>query len=125
MIKEPVNVAPKTQVVGKEYSPLTIRRYSVPVLFWCALITDDGLDELDEVVTKYLEENEMPNSIQGMRDWAGELTEVLANTYKKSEGVGVVLAADKMLVSSLYGDFMNHLGCRLELYSLINTSNLL
>lgn len=110
---------PKTKLVGKEYSPLIIRRYSMPVLMFVALITDDDLDSLDDVVNKFLLENSLPNTIQGVRNQAGELSEVLATKYPKTEGVAVIIQADKMTCSSLAGDFMNATPCRIELYSLL------
>jgi len=111
---------PITRVQGKEYSPLIIRRYSVPALVFVALITDDDLDNLDVVVRGFFDTNPPPNSIQGMRNYAGQLTEMLGKTFKRSEGVGVIIQADKMTISSLYGDFMNHESCRIELYGLLN-----
>jgi hypothetical protein len=114
---------PKTRLVGKEFSPMIIRRYSTPILHFVAMITDDNLDELDSEVTNFFGSfDEYPATIQGMRNFAGGLTDYLSRTYKKSEGIAVILQADKMTVSSLYGDFMNHEQCRLELYSLLNFS---
>jgi len=110
---------PKTKLVGKEYSPLIIRRYSLPVLIFVALITDDNLDNLDDVVDKFFSEP-LPNTIQGMRNVAGELTACLIKEYPKTEGVAVIVQADKCTISSLAGDFMNHESCRIELYSLLN-----
>lgn len=110
---------PKTKLVGKEYSPLIIRRYSMPVLHFVALITDDNLDNLDDVVGGFFKKNPIPNTIQGVRNSAGQLSEVLAKKYPKTEGVAVILQVDKMTVSSLAGDFMNHTSCRIELYNLL------
>lgn len=110
---------PNTKLVGKEYSPLIIRRYSMPVLMFVALITDDNLDSLDDVVNGFFKKNPIPNSIQGVRNSAGELSEVLAKKYPKTEGVAVIIQADKMTCSSLAGDFMNATPCRIELYSLL------
>jgi hypothetical protein len=110
---------PKTRLVGKEYSPLIIRRYSMPILTFVALITDDNLNNLDEVVNGFFGKYELPNTIQGMRDVAGRLSECLTKEYPKTEGVAVILEADKMTISSLAGDFMNHTSCRIELYNLL------
>ncbi len=110
---------PNTKLVGKEYSPLIIRRYSMPVLMFVALITDDNLDTLDGVVLGFMKRNPLPNSIQGVRNFAGKLSEVLAKKYPKTEGVAVIVQADKMTCSSLAGDFMNATPCRIELYSLL------
>lgn len=111
---------PLTRVVGKEYSPLIIRRYSMPILTFVAIITDDNLDNLDDVVMGFYNNKTLPNSIQGMRNIAGQLSEILALEYTKSEGIGVIIQADKMTISSLAGDFMNHESCRIELYGLLN-----
>lgn len=111
---------PKTKLVGKEFSPLIIRRYSLPILTFVALITDDNLDSLDDVVNGFFDKVILPNTIQGMRNVAGQLSEILVKQYSKTEGVAIVVQADKMTISSLAGDFMNHLSCRLELYSLLN-----
>ncbi|MHA1867138.1 MAG: hypothetical protein ACTSXD_03670 [Candidatus Heimdallarchaeaceae archaeon] len=111
---------PKTKLVKKEYSPLIVRRYSTPLLMFVALITDDNLSDLDRVVNKFLKSKKIENDIQSLRNLAGCLVEHLQRHYKKSEGIAVVIQADKMTISSLSGDFMNHLQCRLELYSLLN-----
>jgi len=110
---------PNTRLVGKEYSPLIIRRYSMPVLHFVALITDDNLDDLDDTVNGFFGENPIPNSIQGVRNSAGALSETLFRKYSKTEGVAVIIQADKMTISSLAGDFMNHVSCRIELYNLL------
>jgi len=110
---------PHTRIVGKEYSPLVIRRINrlgVPVFI--ALITDDNLDDLDEFVLSRLEGKEV-KSIQEARNLTGWLTEELVKHYKRAEGVAVVMYFDKLMVSSLWGDFMNHTPCRLELYTLL------
>lgn len=113
--------SPITRVEGKEFSPLVLRRYSTPELMFVALITDQNLNNLDEVVRGFQDQNKIPNNIQGVRDYAGALTDYLYQTYGHSvEGAAVILQADKMTVSSLKGDFMNHGQCRLELYSLLN-----
>jgi len=111
---------PNTKLVGKEYSPLIIRRYSLPILTFVALITDDNLDSLDDVVNGFFDQAELPNTIQGMRDVAGKLSEILTKKYPKTEGAAVILQADKMTISSLAGDFMNHHQCKMELYFLLN-----
>ena len=59
------------------------------------------------------------NNIQILRNLAGALTEHLVETYKKVEGAAVVMFPDKCAISSLWGDFMNHTPCRLELYTLL------
>lgn len=113
-------IEPKTRLSGKEYSPLIIRRYSLPILTFVALITDDNLDSLDNVVSKFFKSHDVTNlTIQEARNLAGALSEALQKAYPKTEGVAVIIQADKMTISSLAGDFMNHLSCRLELYTLL------
>jgi len=113
-------MVPKTKLVKKEYSPLVIRRYSLPVLIFVALITDDDLSNLDVVVEKAFKSyGSIRNNIQELRNLAGYLCEELSKFYKKAEGIAVIIQADKMTISSLMGDFMNHEQCRLELYSLL------
>lgn len=109
---------------GKEYSPLVLRRYSTPFLHWVAVICDSDLSRLDEVVTGEWARFAMPDapSIQDMRNLCGSLCERVSRSFANIEGVAVILSADKMLVSSLYGDFMVHAQCRLELYSLLYLS---
>ena len=120
MSKEKTKAVPNTKLVGKEYSPLIMRRYSLPILTFVALITDDNLNDLDDVVNGYYNSRELPNSIQGMRDVAGILSEVLIAKYPKTEGVAVIIQADKCTISSLAGDFMNATPNRIELYALLN-----
>jgi len=118
-----------TSIIGKEYSPLTIRKYTnleglggIPV--FVALITDDNIANLDAEVHSFAEKyfaQGKPSTLQDFRSFAGALTEHLARVYKRAEGVAVVLFPDKAGVSSLMGDFMNHLHCRMELYFMINT----
>jgi hypothetical protein len=116
-----------TSLAGKEYEPLVLRRYSTPILHWVCLISGDNLDRLDQIVSEFWEKTPISQnmSIQDWRNLAGKLQEVVIRSFKKVESGAVVMACDKMMVSSLYGDAMNHLGCRMELYMLMNTSNLL
>ena len=111
---------PRTRLIGKEYSPLIIRRYSTPVLMFVAMISDHNLDDLDVVVDGYFAENPMQESIQAIRNSAGALSDALYKRYPRTEGIAVIIQADKLTVSSLFGDPMNHLACRVELYSLLN-----
>jgi len=113
---------PLTRLHGKEYSPLVIRRYSMPFLHWVAIISDDNLEELDKVVTDFWSVDPPRDTIQEMRNVAGGLGACIIAKYKRIEGCAVILSADKMLVSSLAGDFMVHEQCRLELYTLLNLS---
>ena len=113
-----------TKLVDKHYSPLVIRKYThwgFPI--YIALITDDDLSDLDNFIVQFMNKHKdsgWVNNIQKIRDFAGFLTESLNDHYKKAEGVGVIFYVDKMFISSLYGDFMNHGSCRAELYSLLH-----
>ncbi len=115
-----------TKLIDKEYSPLVIRKFThwgFPI--YVGMITDDDLSSLDEVVVKFMKDNvkeNWVNNIQKLRNFAGAMTAHLNDTYEKSEGVAVVFYVDKMFVSSLFGDFMNHGVCRGEFYSLLNLS---
>lgn len=115
-------VKPITRLSGKEYSPLIIRRYSMPFLHWVAIIADEDLSTLDRLVEKYWQSNGKEVTIQDMRNAAGLLTEIISANYMSCEGVAVIFSADKLLISSLKGDFMVHEQCRLELYLLLNLS---
>lgn len=115
-----------TRLVGKHYSPLVIRKYTRwgwPI--YVALITDDDLSDLDSFVWDFMEENKdegWVNNIQKVRNLAGAMVEALTEHYGKVEGVGVILYLDKTFISSLYGDFMIHNACRVELYGLLTMS---
>lgn len=109
---------------GKQFSPLILRRYSTPFLHWVAVICDDNLDNLDEIVRWIWQSEGLDTypSIQQVRNLCGLLCERIANSFAHIEGVAVVFSADKLLVSSLYGDFMVHEQCRIELYALLQLS---
>jgi len=116
---------PATSVSKKEYSPLTIRKYThIGVPVFVAIITDDDLSNppLDNVVLDILLSVKGKDlTLQDYRLLAGRLTERLTEVYGRAEGVAVIIFPDKAAVSSLWGDFMNHLHCRMELYMLVNT----
>ena len=118
-----------TKLVSKHYSPLVLRKYThwgFPL--YVAIITDDDLSNLDNLVVDFMkkwqkeQEKAKVIEIQDMRNIAGELSDYLLSNYEKSEGIAVIIYADKMFVSSLHGDFMTHLACKLELYQLLNMS---
>ena len=112
-----------TSLVNKHNSPLVIRKYThwgFPI--YIGLIVDEDLSNLDHVVHDFMGEYSKEgwvDNIQSIRNLAGELTEHLVEVYGTSEGIAVVFYVDKMFVSSLHGDFMNHLSCRVEFYSLL------
>jgi len=115
-----------TKLIDKHYSPLVIRKYThygFPI--YIGLITDNDLSDLDDVAVNFMKEHSgegWVNDIQKVRNLAGSFTEHLNNYYDRAEGVAVMLYVDKMFVSSLHGDFMNHSACRAEFYSLLNMS---
>uniref|UniRef100_A0A6M3LFI2 Uncharacterized protein n=2 Tax=viral metagenome TaxID=1070528 RepID=A0A6M3LFI2_9ZZZZ len=115
-----------TKLVDKHYSPLVIRKYThwgFPI--YIGLIADNDLSNLDDLVRNFMSEKAVDgwvNDIQKLRNLAGAFTEFLVDSYERSEGVAVVFYVDKMFVSSLYGDFMNHTACRIEFYSLLTMS---
>lgn len=127
MGKKTVNVDNTfTKLVDKHYSPLVIRKFThwgFPI--YIGMIADDDLSNLDEVIVEFMKENKdtgWVNDIQKIRNLAGALTEHLNELYEKAEGVAVIFYVDKMFVSSLHGDFMNHTACRIEFYSLLTMS---
>ena len=115
-----------TKLVDKHYSPLVIRKYThwgFPI--YIGLIADNDLSNLDDLVRNFMSEKAVDgwvNDIQKLRNLAGAFTEFLVDSYERSEGVAVVFYVDKMFISSLYGDFMNHTACRIEFYSLLTMS---
>jgi hypothetical protein len=117
---------PLTKLVDKHHSPAIMRKYTkwgFPI--YVALITDDDISNLDSVVVSFIEVNKVTawvENIQKLRNLAGGLTEHLTATYQKTEGVAVVFYVDKMFISSLFGDFMNHYSCKREVYDMIAIS---
>lgn len=113
-----------TSLSGKEYEPLVMRRVSMPFLHWVTIISGDNLDELDNVIVNFWKtyDKHKRYSIQEMRNLVGELQDKVLDAFPKTEGCAVIFSADKMLISSLSGDFMVHAQCRLELFQLLNLS---
>jgi hypothetical protein len=109
-----------TRLEGKHFSPLTIRKYTRPgnPLF-VAIITDDSLEDLDNFILNKFGISTMGQELEEIRQQVGKLTEALKDHYVKAEGVAVIFYADKAMISSLWGDFMNHFQCKYELYSLL------
>ena len=116
-----------TNLVSKHYSPLCmvcLDGYWTRI--FVAVIADPNLDDLYHVVrTAYQSCLNLRgyDTIQSLRDMSGVISETVVKYYnlKKAntvEGVGVVVQRGDVIVSSLYGDFMNHLACRLEFYEL-------
>lgn len=115
-----------TKLIDKHYSPLVIRKYThwgFPI--YVGIITDNNLSDLDDKVLSFMKTNKEDgwvNDIDKVRQLAGRLTEYVNDSYDKTEGVAVVMAVDKCMISSLHGDFMNHGQCKLEFYQLLNLS---
>jgi len=115
-----------TRLTEKAYSPLVIRKYTkfgFPI--FVGIITDDNLDTLDIVVVLFLLERTdlwKSDSLQDKRDLAGMLSEELTKRFQSTEGVAVTFYIDKAVISSLFGDFMNHAQCKYEYYTLLHMS---
>ncbi|MHA1816972.1 MAG: hypothetical protein ACTSX1_13270 [Candidatus Heimdallarchaeaceae archaeon] len=116
-----------TRLLDKHFSPLIVRKYRPggwPL--FVALICDVSLSDLDKVVIEYMKAGKYLDDIQWIRNKCGGLNEHIINHYydiKEGcvEGVAVLWYVDKMFVSSLWGDFMDHASCKQELYAIINT----
>ena len=117
----------KNTLGNKHYEPMIVRRCvhsKAGVLYFVAMICGDNLDKLDSILLEYEKSEPFDvNSIENQRQWVGKLADILVNSFEKVEGVAVILYSDKMAVSSLWGDFMNHMGCRMELYQILNWLN--
>jgi len=109
---------------GKEHSPLIIRKFTAwGFPMYVGIIADHNMDELDLFVKAFIDQNRTmwdSRSIQDKRNLAGMLTEAICKKWHPVEGVAVVFYVDKMMVSSLFGDFMSHTSCRIEFYGLLN-----
>jgi hypothetical protein len=120
-----------TRLLEKNWSPLIVRKYQMNSWpMYIALICDISLSDLDHVVHKTMDECKekgmVINDIQALRNCCGYLSDKITEHYdslKKGcvEGVAVLWYCDKLFISSLASDFMTHLSCKLELYSIINT----
>lgn len=116
-----------TRLLEKNYSPMIVRKYIIkgwPT--WVAIICDLSLSDLDKIVNDLVFSYQFENDIQVLRNFCGMLSEKIVDHYNdikhgSVEGVAVLMYSDKLFISSLYGDFMTHLSCRQELYSIIQT----
>ena len=112
-----------SSLADKNAEPLIIRKYMKPFGFpvYVALICGGNLNDLDEFFIKMtLDWSDRDKSIQSLRNYFAGLSNLILDHYKKVEGVAVIAFADKMVISSLWGDFMCHEQCRLELFTLLN-----
>jgi hypothetical protein len=120
-----------TNLISKNYSPMFIRKYNI-IYGWPLYISgivDEDISDIDKVVNNVVkackDSGMLNNNIQNMRNFTGILSETLITHYNNKkencvEGVGILLAIDKAMISNLYGDFMNHSMCRSEFYSILN-----
>ena len=113
-----------TKLLKKNYSPMIIRKYNRLCTWplYIGIICDADLSDLDEVVSSFPFEGE--ENIQYIRNYVGELSDTIIKHYNgiktdSVEGVAIFAYVDKMAVSSLSGDFMNHGMCRQEFYSIL------
>jgi len=126
-----MNQETTTRLLYKNWSPMIVRKYQIEGWpMYVAMICDSNLDDLDIVVHNAINEAKkdgiLTESIQSCRNVCGFLTDTIVDHYNSDrtgsvEGVAVLWYVDKCFISSLYGDFMNHLSCKLELYQIINT----
>ena len=125
-------ITPRTQtmLLGKQHSPMIIRKTNrMDFPLYIGIICDCDLDDLDVLVNDFIDERVDPefnvHSIQTMRNFSGMLSDWIKAHYEgiqtgSVEGVAIIFYVDKLMVSSLRGDFMNHDSCRRELYECIN-----
>ena len=122
------DVVNTTRLLGKNYSPLIVRKYQMhgwPLFI--SLICDISLSDLDRVVYDFDSDwGDIKDDIQAVRNYTGALSEYILDHYNMKkrgcvEGVAVLWYIDKCFISSLYGDFMVHASCKQELYAIINT----
>lgn len=119
---------PVTQLLQKNFSPMIIRKYmSFGWPLFVAVICDLDLSSLDDAVIYFVKKNDpkLLNGIQDFRNFCGKLSQYVIDEYDgikygSVEGVAVIGYWDKIICSSLYGDFMTHTSCRIELFSLLN-----
>lgn len=117
-----------TALLDKNFSPLIVRKYQVEGWpLYIGLICDISLSDLDHLIWKIIRDSgQLENDIQNIRNLTGIISDKLLEHYNNIkegcvEGIAVIYYCDKMMVSSLWGDFMTHLSCKMELYSIIQT----
>lgn len=113
------------RLMDKHHSPMVIRKivkYGFPL--YVGIITDDTLSDLDGAILGALKESEIGTTrdLQVLRDIVGGLSEHLLERYPRTEGLAVVLYADKTFISSLFGDFMTHFSCKYEFIAFLQMS---
>ena len=120
-----------TRLLDKHWSSLVVRKYQYDGWpLFLSLICDANLSNLDEIfykaASKAEEEGFHGNDIQSGRNFCGFISDEIIGHYNKIktgcvEGIAVLWYIDKCFISSLYGDFMTHYSCKMELYQIINT----
>jgi len=115
-----------TKLLDKNFSPMIIRKYTrLGFPLYVHMICDENLDDLDNIVHDCIDfckaQKVLSNNIQSLRNFTGVLSDWINKHYDEKkrgcvESLGIIFYADKMIVSSLQGDCMNHNSCRLELY---------
>lgn len=115
-----------TRLLNKHFSPAIIRKYNtLGFPLYIHMICDQDLSDLDQIVNEFINQVKLDDSsIQEFRNFAGSLSEFIIKHYNEKkagcvESVAVIFYADKMMISSLFGDVMNHAQCRNELYQSI------
>jgi len=119
-----------TKLLDKNCSPMIIRKYTrLGFPLYVHLICDASLSDLDNVVHDAIDiarrEGILENDIQKLRNFTGFLSDAINDHYDKKkrgcvESLGIIYYVDKMIISSLQGDCMNHDSCRRELYECLN-----
>lgn len=119
-----------TKLLDKNFSPMIIRKYTrIGFPLYIHMICDANLDDLDTIVHDCIDfckrKGILQNSIQSLRNFTGILSEHINAYYDKKkrgcvESLGIIFYCDKMIISSLQGDCMNHESCRQELYDCLN-----
>jgi len=120
-----------TRLLDKNYSPMIVRKYQMEGWpLFVSLICDVSLSDLDDIfydaVSEFKHVHGLKDDIQVMRNFTGFISEYILNHYNDIktgcvEGIAVLYYVDKCFISSLYGDFMVHSSCKMELYNIINT----
>jgi len=119
-----------TKLLDKNFSPMIIRKYTrLGFPLYVHLICDYSLSDLDNVVHDCIDlctsNGILENDIQSLRNFTGILSDTINKHYDKKkrgcvESIGIIYYVDKMIISSLQGDCMNHNSCRQELYDSLN-----
>ena len=117
-----------TRLLGKNYSPLIVRKYSVKNWpLFVGMICDLSLSDLDSVVLDIIDDSDelLINDIQSLRNFCGYMSEKITDHYNNIkrgsiEGVAIILYSDKLFISSLTNDFMCHQNCKIELFQILN-----